>query len=50
MYCFFRMTTGIGATRLVDPTPELQANGFMCLQRSHWRLDLVTSELWQKRI
>lgn len=47
LYWFFRMTAGICAKRLVDPTPELQANGFVCLKRSQWRLGLVKSELWQ---
>jgi ubiquinone/menaquinone biosynthesis C-methylase UbiE len=47
MYWFFRTTTGIRAKQLVDPTPELHANGFVCLERSQWRLGLVKSELWQ---
>ncbi len=49
MYRFFRATTGIRAKRLADPTNELGANGFVCLSRSHWRLGLVKSELWQRR-
>lgn len=49
MYRFFRATTGIRAKRLVDPTDELDANGFVCLSRSHWRFGLVKSELWQRR-
>ncbi len=48
LYWFFRTTTGIRAKRLVDPAPELQANGFICLKRSEWRLGLIKSELWQK--
>jgi len=48
LYWFFRTTTGIRAKRLVDPGPELQANGFICLKRSEWRLGLVKSELWHK--
>ena len=48
LYWFFRTTTGIRAKRLVDPTVELQANGFVCLKRSEWRLGLIKSELWQK--
>jgi ubiquinone/menaquinone biosynthesis C-methylase UbiE len=47
LYCFFRTTTGIHAKWLIDPTPELRANGFVCLKRSEWRLGLVKSELWQ---
>jgi trans-aconitate methyltransferase len=48
LYSFFRTTTGIRANRLVDATPELRANGFVCLKRSEWRLGLIKSELWQK--
>jgi ubiquinone/menaquinone biosynthesis C-methylase UbiE len=48
LYSFFRTTTGIRAKRLVDSTPELLANGFVCLKRSEWRLGLIKSELWQK--
>jgi ubiquinone/menaquinone biosynthesis C-methylase UbiE len=47
LYWFFRTTTEIRAKRLVDPTPELRANGFVRLRRSQWRLGLVKSELWQ---
>ena len=47
LYWFFRTTTEIRSKRLVDPTPELQANGFVRLKRSQWRLGLVKSELWQ---
>jgi ubiquinone/menaquinone biosynthesis C-methylase UbiE len=48
MYWFFRATAAVRAKRLVDPAPELQANGFICLKRSEWRLGLIKSELWQK--
>jgi ubiquinone/menaquinone biosynthesis C-methylase UbiE len=49
MYWFFRIATGIRAKRLSDPTTELEANGFVRLARSQWRLGLVKSELWQRR-
>jgi ubiquinone/menaquinone biosynthesis C-methylase UbiE len=49
MYWFFRTATGIRANRLSDPTTELEANGFVCLGRSQWRLGFVKSELWQRR-
>jgi ubiquinone/menaquinone biosynthesis C-methylase UbiE len=49
MYWFFRTTASIRAKRLVDPTRELEANGFACLSRSRWRFGLVKSELWQLR-
>jgi tRNA (cmo5U34)-methyltransferase len=48
LYSFFRATTGIRAKQLADPTSELQANGFVCLKQSQWRLGLVKSELWQR--
>ena len=48
MYRFFRVTTGISAKRLVDPTSELEANGFICLSQRQWRFGLVKSELWQR--
>ncbi len=47
LYWFFRTVAGVRAKRLVDPTPDLQTNGFVCLKRSQWRLGLVKSELWQ---
>ncbi len=48
LYWFFRTTTGIRAKRLVDPTPELRANGFRRVKQSQWRWGLVKSELWQQ--
>jgi ubiquinone/menaquinone biosynthesis C-methylase UbiE len=48
MYCFFRSTTGISAKELIDPTPELEKNGFRRLAQAHWRFGLVKSELWQR--
>jgi len=47
MYRFFRVTTDIPVSELVDPTSILEANGFVCVARSHWRLGLVKSELWR---
>ena len=47
MYWFFRATTEMRAKHLIDPTPELEAHGFVCFSRSFWRLGLVKSELWQ---
>jgi hypothetical protein len=29
MYSFFRLTTGITGSDLIDPTPYLEANGFV---------------------
>lgn len=48
MYWVFRATAGISATELIDPSPELEANGFVRLARSEWRFGLVKSELWQR--
>lgn len=48
MYWFFRITTGIQTTRLIDPTNDLEANGFFRLARSEWRFGLVKAELWRR--
>lgn len=48
MYRFFRLTTRIKANRLVDPTPFIQAGGFV-LQRQHLlRGGILKSELWRR--
>lgn len=47
MYRFFRVTSDIPASELIDPTSILEANRFVCLARSHWRVGLVKSELWR---
>jgi ubiquinone/menaquinone biosynthesis C-methylase UbiE len=50
MYWFFRWTTGISAKELIDPTPELEKNGFRRLAQADWRFGLVKSELWQREV
>ena len=46
MYGFFRLTTRLPASRLVDPRPLLLAHGLTPLQ-TEWRLGgFLTSELW----
>jgi ubiquinone/menaquinone biosynthesis C-methylase UbiE len=46
MYLFFRLAAGITATDLVDPTPYLQANGFVHASRRLSRARMVKSELF----
>lgn len=48
MYLFFRLTTRIKATRLVNPTAFLKRTGFSRLHRRHWWGGLIKSELWQR--
>jgi ubiquinone/menaquinone biosynthesis C-methylase UbiE len=48
MYAFFRLTTGISARKLIDPSPFLQAEGFRRRRRVHWRAGLVTSQMWER--
>ncbi len=48
MYRFFRATTTIPASRLEDPRPDLQANGFAIADAKSWQDGFLVSELWQK--
>lgn len=48
MYWFFWTVAGVHAKELIDPTSDLEANGFICLARSKWRFSLVKSELWRR--
>jgi ubiquinone/menaquinone biosynthesis C-methylase UbiE len=48
MYRFFRLTTGISGSALIDPTEFLQLHGFHLAQRNLWRFGLIKSDLWQR--
>lgn len=48
MYTFFRLTTGLPATRLVSPQPFLQACGLRLERAERFRGGFVYAELWQK--
>jgi ubiquinone/menaquinone biosynthesis C-methylase UbiE len=47
MYRFFRLTAGISATALIDPTPFLQAAGFALARQHLFRNGMLKSELWR---
>lgn len=48
MYGFFRLTTGISASELIDPTPALAANGFALSDRKQLAGGMIASELWAR--
>ena len=48
MYVFFRATTGIKTTRLVDPAPFLSAHGFRCCEERASSGGLIRSQLWRR--
>jgi ubiquinone/menaquinone biosynthesis C-methylase UbiE len=48
MYRFFRLTTRISASELVEPARYLSANGFERVARRRARFGLITSELWRR--
>jgi len=48
MYRFFRLTTGISGSELIDPSEFLQLHGFHLAQRNLWRCGLIKSDLWQR--
>ena len=49
MYAFFRVTTGITATRIVDPAPLLTRNGFVRTKTKLFRWQMLKSEAFQNR-
>jgi ubiquinone/menaquinone biosynthesis C-methylase UbiE len=48
MYRFFRITAGIEATALVDPSPFLRKAGFALAPQHLFRSGMVKSELWRR--
>jgi ubiquinone/menaquinone biosynthesis C-methylase UbiE len=46
MYAFFRLTSRIEARRLIDPSPFLNAAGFVCSEQRLTRGGMIKSELW----
>ena len=49
MYWFFRVTTGIEASELIDYTPFLSGEGFQLVRQHLFRNGMLKSELWEKR-
>jgi SAM-dependent methyltransferase len=50
MYGFFRITAGIGARELVDPSPFLGAKGFTLEKEHLFRGGMIKSELWRRSL
>jgi len=48
MYRFFRLTAGIGARQLIDPTPFLQGEGFALVRQHSFRRGMLKSEMWRR--
>lgn len=48
MYCFFRLTSGLQAQHLDDPSPLLKAGGFKCVRQQLIRFGMIQSELWRR--
>ena len=47
MYQFFRLTAGIDARQLVDPTPFLRGEGFALARQHSFRKGMLKSEMWR---
>ena len=48
MYAFFRLTTGIDADQLVDPSPFFREAGFGCHVQRLYRFEMIKSEWWRR--
>lgn len=49
-YRFFRWSTGISATRIVNPSSRLGAAGFELCARELFDHELLYSEMWKRRL
>ncbi|HEX8489475.1 MAG TPA: class I SAM-dependent methyltransferase [Chthoniobacterales bacterium] len=50
MYQFFRLTAGIKATELVDPTPHMQGEAFFLAHQHVSRNGMMKSVLWRRNL
>jgi SAM-dependent methyltransferase len=48
MYFFFRLTSGLQAQRLDDPSPFLEAAGFECVRQRLAGFGMIKSEFWRR--
>jgi ubiquinone/menaquinone biosynthesis C-methylase UbiE len=48
MYGFFRITTGIKASELIDPTPFIESEGFALARQHLLQRGMLKSELWRR--
>ena len=49
MYRFFRLTAGIDAWQLIDPTSFMRAQGFALVRHHFSQRGMLKSELWRRR-
>ena len=50
LYAFFRLTTGLSASRLTPPDPFLETAGFRLVERRLNNFGLIHSDLWSRRL
>jgi ubiquinone/menaquinone biosynthesis C-methylase UbiE len=50
MYLFFRITTRIEASELIDPTPFMRAEGLALTRQRLFRKGMLKSEIWRRRL
>jgi len=50
LYAFFRVTTGLSASRLTPPDSFLETAGFYLVERRLNNFGLVHSDLWSRRL
>jgi len=48
MYRFFRLTAGINAGQLIDPTPFIRAQGFTLSRQYFFKRGILKSEMWRR--
>ncbi len=47
MYLFFRVFAGIEAGALVDPSPFMRLQGFVCAERKEFKNGMIKTEVWK---
>ena len=50
MYQFFRVTAGIDARQLIDPTPFMRGEGFALVRQHFFRNGMLKSEMWRRNL
>ena len=50
MYLFFRTTTRIQASELIDPTPFMRAEGFVLVRQQLFQKGMLKSEMWRRNV
>lgn len=50
MYLFFRIVTRLPASRLIDPAPQIGAQGFVPVAETSWLWGALTSRLWVRPV